>query len=450
MFVRLGNTPLRYAWGARGEITRALGPDGAVVDPEYRDDAPPVQAELWLGAHHGSPSRILDPETAGGAVDLAEWLCADPRGALGAHAAAPADADSIESCPRLPFLLKVLSAGAPLSLQVHPTLERARAGFAAEQAAGIPIDAPHRNYRDPFHKPEVLIALSERMDALAGFASLQEMTMRVEGIMLAAADAGAAEGFAGFADRVIGLDGPEQLRDLVAWVLAGGPGVAAALPAVDAWIAALADVDERIAVADDAARPGLEQVARLRENVARIRVAHPDDTGVLTVLLMNHLRLERGEAAYVRAGVLHAYLDGLGIEVMAASDNVLRGGLTEKHVDVDELLAVLECEPGAEPRMDPVPAGEGVVLYAPDEPDFRLHRVAAERADARIALVGPGIALGLRGEATLVGALGEEAVLRRGEALYITPDTGELRVSGDGIDLVIASAGAPADVVLPH
>ncbi|NLT26397.1 MAG: mannose-6-phosphate isomerase, class I, partial [Microbacteriaceae bacterium] len=221
-------------------------------------------------------------------------------------------------------------------------------------------------------------------------------------------------------------------------------------PAVDAWIAGLADIDERIAVADDAARPGLEQVARLRENVARIRVAHPDDTGVLTVLLMNHLRLERGEAAYVRAGVLHAYLDGLGIEVMAASDNVLRGGLTEKHVDVDELLAVLDCTPGDEPRMAPVPAGEGVVLYAPDEPDFRLHRVAAERADARIALVGPGIALGLRGEATLVGALGEEAVLRRGEALYITPDTGELRVSGDGLDLVIASAGAPADVVLPH
>ena len=427
MFVRLGNTPLRYAWGARGEITRALGPDGAVVDPEYDPADPPVQAEIWFGAHPGSPSRILDPAVTGGAADLAEWIAADPAASLGVDAGPP----------RLPFLLKVLSAGAPLSLQVHPTLARAREGFAAEQAAGLAVDAPDRNYRDPFHKPEVLIALSEHMDALAGFAPLATMRARVEAIAGAADEAGAADGFAAFAERVSDLDGPERLRETVAWVLAGGPEVAAALPAVDAWVAA------------EPAEPADDEAARLRTNLARIRAAHPDDTGVLTVLLMNHLRLRRGEAAYVRAGVLHAYLDGLGIEVMAASDNVLRGGLTPKHVDVDELLAVLDCAPGQEPRLAPAPAGRDAVVFAPVEPDFLLHRVDGRAVEARVPLIGPAIVLGLRGEARLERATGEAAGLRRGEAVYVTPADSDLRVTGDDVDLVIASAGAPVETVLP-
>lgn len=442
MFVRLGNTPLRYAWGARGEITRVLGTDGTVVDPDYDPADPPVQAEIWFGAHHGSPSRILDPERADGAADLAEWLARDPRRTLGLEPGGEA--------PRLPFLLKVLSAGAPLSLQVHPTLARARAGFAAENDAGIPLDAPHRNYRDAYHKPEVLIALSEHMDALAGFAPLQEMTMRVEAVALAAADAGVAEGVAEFAERVCAIDDEGDLRELVAWVLSGGPEVAAALPAVDAWLDSLADIDARAAAADAEQRPALEEVARLRENVARIRAVHPDDTGVLTVLLMNHLRLRRGEAAYVRAGVLHAYLDGLGLEVMAASDNVLRGGLTPKHVDVDELLAVLDCTPGTSSRLDPIAAAPGVTVFAPEEPDFLLQRIrlgaCADGADApRAATVrfpGPGIALALCGRGRLERPGGESAAVRHGEAVYITPDAGELRVTGGDLDLVIASAGA--------
>ncbi|WP_328743232.1 type I phosphomannose isomerase catalytic subunit [Gulosibacter sediminis] len=157
----LKNTPMRYAWGSRGAISDLLGTGGVLDEPELNS---PLQAELWFGAHPASPSRIPDPELADGAATLRDWIADAPDAALGARAARVHPGE-----PQLPFLLKVLAAAQPLSLQVHPTLAEASAGYDAEDAAGVAVDAPERNYRDRLHKPELLVALSETMSALAGF-----------------------------------------------------------------------------------------------------------------------------------------------------------------------------------------------------------------------------------------------------------------------------------------
>lgn len=431
MFVRLGNTPLRYAWGARGKLSEYLGATGVVRDPEFGADEVPVQAEVWLGAHHGSPSQILEPARTNGAADLAEWIATEPERALGEYAKGLRRGDG----PRLPFLLKVLAAGQPLSLQVHPPLDGAQRGFAAENALGTPIDAPNRNYRDPFHKPELLIALSETMSALAGFRAFVEVRALVADIAQLADEAGCAEGFAEFAARIEALTSIDELRAIFAWLLTQPQAARDALPAIDAWV-------ER----------GSETYRCERDNVRRIRIANPDDATVLSVLLMNHVELRHGEALYVRAGILHAYLDGVGIELMAASDNVLRGGLTPKHVDAPELLSVLSCEPMAPPRLEPVVDAQGVLDYRPEEPDFRLQRVRASESsavDVTVSIPGPAIVLALRGDAQLLAPSGAEITLGLGDAMFVTPDEGELRVRGTDVDLVVATAGLPADAVLP-
>ena len=153
MFVGITNSPRPYAWGSHGAISALLG-----LTPSAA-----LEAELWLGAHAGSPSRIINPSQAGGADTLADWIAADPESALGVHR--PGE-------PRLPFLLKVLAAASPLSLQAHPTAAQAVAGFAREEAAGIPLDAPERNYKDSDAKPEIIYALEDGFEALCGFRSL--------------------------------------------------------------------------------------------------------------------------------------------------------------------------------------------------------------------------------------------------------------------------------------
>ncbi|QUY63621.1 Mannose-6-phosphate isomerase [Gulosibacter molinativorax] len=418
--MEIENTPIRYAWGARGALSEYLGNAGVLVEPETgTGDSAPIQAEVWLGSHYGSPSRISRPETASGAKDLAEWIERDPEAALGRYAQGLRVGDPV----RLPFLLKVLAAGKPLSLQVHPSLQKAREGFAAEEAEGIPRLAHNRNYRDPFHKPELLVALSPEMSALAGFRDFVEVKELVQHVSTFAGGA-----FGAFATRVDALEDSESLGELVAWVLEGSPEALAAAKAVDAWLDS----------ADD-------RYGRERENVRRIRTEHPNDSGVLTTLLMNHIQLRRGESVYVRSGTIHAYLEGVGIEIMAASDNVLRGGLTNKHVDVPELLRVLDCSPTPPPLLEPVEQAPGHMILSGAEPDFRLHRFTGELIGVDVN--GPGIALCLGDRAELVGGDGATHALSRGEAVYITQDERHVTVSAD--DLVIASAAVPADVALP-
>jgi len=414
MFVRIGNTPRDYAWGSTTAIAELLGtrPSGG---PE---------AELWLGAHPASPSRVLSPGDTAGEADLAAWIAADPEAALG-----QGSAPDVGDAPKLPFLLKVLAAAGPLSLQAHPSPERARAGFLRENEAGIPVDSPERNYKDPFHKPELIYALSERFEALCGFRE-PGLSAEVFRALAEAADDRHRGRLTAFGERLAGTASVDEargtLRDAVGWLLGDGGDVAPLVASVVA-----------------ASRRGVETGGpfdRELKTVLALAEAFPSDAGIVLSLLLNRVTLHRGEALYLPAGNIHAYLEGLGVELMAASDNVLRGGLTRKHIDVPELFSVLDFTPLPAPFLAATPAGAGIEEFRPDVPDFALWRVALGAntaatgelpAPARIPLPGPAIALCTEGEVQLTGALGT-LTLGRGGSVYVTPEEQFIEVAGAG------------------
>ncbi|TFV96489.1 mannose-6-phosphate isomerase, class I [Leifsonia flava] len=409
MFVAISNTPRDYAWGSTTAIAGLLGTPAS--------GAP--EAELWLGAHSGSPSRIDDPAQAGGAGDLVEWIESDAATALGAGNVA-------ERGARLPFLLKVLAAGGPLSLQAHPSPEQAQAGFARENAAGIPLEAPNRNYKDAFHKPELVVAVSPTFDALCGFRPLAESRDIVKELtVLGRADAPDPTIFDPFWER---LSGPDPLRSAVEWLLRSGRESGA----VDALV-------ERVMQIAGSA-PETSRFAVDYATVRSLAASYPGDPGIVLSLLLNHVTLRAGEALYLPAGNIHAYLSGLGIELMAASDNVLRGGLTPKYIDVEELLDVLDFTPVDEPLLAPETPSAGVHVFRPDVPDFVLYDVdASADTSASVPLSGAAIALCTAGTVTIAGA-GSSVTIARGDAVYVTPDEGTLAVTGAG-RLYLATVG---------
>lgn len=414
MFVAIRNTPRGYAWGSHTAIAGFLGaePSGG---PE---------AELWLGAHPGSPAKIVDAASVGHA-DLVEWIAADPAQALGAELAARGG--------RLPFLLKVLAADRPLSLQAHPTTEQAEAGYEREDTDGIALDAYDRNYRDRHHKPELIVAVSETFDALSGFRPFEEVRGILE--VLRAADAASERPEPEALDLLQShLSGDEPAHDAVEWLLRDGRG---GDTGEAAWVVERVTL---LATSDIAlASPYADSFATVTDLAAE----YPGDPGIVISLALNRVRLERGEALYLAAGNIHAYLEGLGIELMAASDNVLRGGLTPKHIDVTELLEVLDFTPIQPPRLAPETPAPGVQTFRPDVPDFVLHRVEPGADAARVAIDGPAIVLAEGRDVHLAGALGS-ADLALGCAVYVTPEERELAVSGAGIAW-IATTGRTSD-----
>ncbi|MDH6235964.1 mannose-6-phosphate isomerase, class I [Cryobacterium sp. CG_9.6] len=423
MFVGITNTPRNYAWGSQTAIADLLG-HAASGQPE---------AELWLGAHAGSPSLIDDPSTVGGATDLAEWIGAAPEAALGTALAASVATDSLAGpAPRLPFLLKILAADRPLSLQAHPTSERARAGFELENDSDVPVGAGNRNYRDPFHKPELIFALSDTFEALSGFRDLTEVR-RIIG-ELRALDVATDNPQPGALDALESrLTGPDAVSDTVDWLLRDGRGGDSGEVK---WL-----VERVVALAHHAvflaAGGAVISFATELATVQALAAEYPGDPGIVIALLVNRVSLKRGEALYLPAGNIHAYLSGLGVEVMAASDNVLRGGLTPKHIDIDELLAVLDFTPVAPPYLVPIIESEGVSVFRPDVADFQLVHIVASASSApapemrQFALTGPGIAICTSG-GFLVAGSGASVTLKRGQAVYVTPDEGVLTFAGAG------------------
>jgi mannose-6-phosphate isomerase len=381
VLIALSNVPREYSWGSADLIPELEG----------RTPTGRPEAEVWFGAHPGSPARTPD----------GRGLDAVLRDA--GHAP-------------LPYLLKILAAGMSLSIQAHPSRDEAVEGFAREEAAGIPRDAGERNYRDDNHKPEIIVALSERFRALVGLRPL-DATRRL------VAQLGEAPGVVALADRLSGDDEPAVLRDALAWVLSGG-----AQTEVDDIIAALA------------ASGGGGPFAEEREVLRRIAADFPGDPGVVVALLMNLVVLRRGEALYAPAGVLHAYQDGLGIELMAASDNVLRGGLTPKHVDVDELMRVVNTTPGAAPVVTPQRRDDADV-YDVGVPDFSLARIELGAGESRrLEIHGPTLALVTRGEVQATAG-GVTVSLTAGRAAFASEDEGHLALAGTG-EVFVARPGS--------
>ncbi|GAA1876206.1 mannose-6-phosphate isomerase, class I [Pseudonocardia ailaonensis] len=402
--MELLENPVRpYAWGSRTVIAELLG---------QPVPSPHPQAEMWLGAHPGDPSRLVRED--GSRTSLLEALSGDPA-LLG-------EERRTRWSGTLPFLLKVLAADEPLSLQAHPSLEQAQAGFARENATGIPVDASDRNYRDANHKPELICALTE-FHALVGFRDPVETIA-----LLRALD---VPELAPYVELLAAQPGPDGLRALfTTWITLPQSLLDGLVPAVQRGAISLAGTDGEWA---REARTALELSER-----------YPGDAGVLAALLLNRVVLAPGEALYLSAGNLHAYLAGAGVELMANSDNVLRGGLTPKHVDVPELLRVLDFTAGPPPVHAGRPEG-GWLRYDTPASEFLLRSWSApDGLTGRLPVPdgGPRILLSTGGKSCV--RAGERVLeLPKGASLFLgATDTGvEVESAAPGTTLHLASDG---------
>ncbi|NYF15863.1 mannose-6-phosphate isomerase [Microbacterium sp. AK009] len=375
MLVPIANDPRDYAWGSTTLLAELEG----------REPSGRPEAEVWFGDHPGSPARVV------GGRSLDEWL-ADEGRAVGAPA-------------RLPYLLKLLAAASALSIQAHPTIAQAEDGFAREDQAGIPVDAAHRTYRDVNHKPELIVAVSDEFVAMAGLRDVAATRRLLAALGEAAAPLEAA----------LAASDPEAgLRAGLSWALS------AATP------------DDLAALLTAVSSARSEEFAAELANARQLIADHPGDPGVVVALLMNLVTLRRGEGLFVDAGVLHAYVRGLGVEIMAASDNVLRGGLTPKHIDVDELLAIVDTTPGPARVVRPRPDGPGIGRYDVPVGDFALTAAEVRGSAVEVPLSGTAVVVATEGDVTVAGGSGDAVPLRPGRAVLVAPDEPAIVLHGTG------------------
>ncbi len=376
-------------------------------------------AELWLGAHPDSPAGIVLPE---GEQPLDAWLADDPA-SLG-------ERSRKRFGDRLPYLLKVLAAEKALSLQVHPTAEQAERGFAAEEAARVPRSARERRYKDPFHKPEMILAVTD-FDALCGLRPVAGTVALLDALALEDAGLRHVRSLLDEPDEATGL---RRVFEFALSELGAGS------------VAALVDACGRYLAATPAGPYAVEA-----QTVLTLDRAYPGDPGIVVALMLNRLTLSPGEALYLPAGNVHAYLHGTGIEVMATSDNVLRAGLTPKYVDVPELMSVVDFTPAPQPYV--VPEGRGALRrYRAGAAEFELawvcpsgEGVAIDETDVtgpgEAADPGPRVVLCLSGSLEVSTDSSGPRVLAPADAVFVPATEHELRVGGTGTGVVV---GVPA------
>ncbi|HVN40819.1 MAG TPA: mannose-6-phosphate isomerase, class I [Myxococcota bacterium] len=388
---------VRYnAWGSRTFIPELLGLVAPAREPH---------AELWLGAHPTGPSRVA---TEAGEVFLDAFIARDPIGVLGADVARRFEG-------ALPFLLKVLAAEQPLALQAHPSAAQARAGFERENAAGLALDAPRRSYRDPNPKPEMICALTP-FSALCGFRPLPELLLHLT-------ELGAPEPLECAAR--LRARGEAALEDCIRTLWTLSPSARARVLA-----RALACAQEREGAHWDWVR--------------RLADAHPGDIGLLAPLLLNLVELAPGEALFLDAGCPHSYLQGVGVEVMANSDNVLRGGLTRKHVDVPGLLDTLVFSAGPIAPLQPLRVSGSELRYAAPAPEFALSMLQIASGAPYLAPSRHGVEILLctEGEGRIAPEGAEPGLaVRRGGAWLAPASAGAYRIEGA---CSVWKAGVPA------
>ena len=388
----LRNRIQAYAWGSYSSIQDLLGLGG-----EARRRP---MAELWMGAHPSAPSLV---GTGASWTPLDRVVEEDPEGILG-----PAAARDFRG--KLPFLFKILAAREPLSIQVHPGAEQARAGYQRENEKGLALDDPARSYRDACHKPELLCALT-RFHALEGFRPIDEILTLLGEIV--------PEGLAGEIRALRDRPDEEGLRTFVGRVLAlEGEGRSRVIR----------EALRRTRSGDDGEGP--------RSWIGRLTAAFPEDAGVLAPVFMNLVTLEPGEALGIAPGELHAYLEGTGIELMANSDNVVRGGLTPKTVDREELLRVASFHPGTVQPLRPEEDTPGLSVYPADAAEFQLGRIQVrpERGFEGGGERSVEIHLCLRGDGAFLLGDGEGTVrFSRGDSLLVPAGVSGYRIRGDAV-----------------
>ena len=380
---KLINSVQNYAWGSKTALTDLYG----IANP---NNLP--MAELWMGAHPKSSSKIED--ASGQARSLRDVIDADKAALLGDKVA--------QRFGELPFLFKVLCADQPLSIQVHPNKQASEIGFAKENAAGIPLDAAERNYKDPNHKPELVFALTPFL-AMNAFREFSEIISLLQPV------AGAHNAIAHF------LENPnaEALSQLFASLLnMQGEEKSHALAVLKAALES--------------------QQGEPWETIRLIAQFYPDDSGLFSPLLLNVVKLNPGEAMFLFAETPHAYLQGVALEVMANSDNVLRAGLTPKYIDIPELVAngKFVAKPAAELLTQPVKNGAELDFPIPVE-DFAFSLHDLSQTETTIAQESAAILFCVEGEATL--HKGEQhLVLKPGESAFVAANESPVSVSGTG------------------
>lgn len=369
MIIPIENTPVTYEWGSRSAIADLLG----------REPSGQPEAELWLGAHPASPSRVTGSHKT--LVDLA---------------------------PKLPFLMKLLAADAPLSIQAHPNPRQASEGYDRERRSRVP--AAERNYRDPNAKPEIIIALSDPLRALCGFRPTRDVREELR----------RWSDRPGVTELIDKLRSDLDLPSVVAWLLS---------PDLE-----VADLVASLTAIAEAGTPGptWETVRYLVRHRAK-------DPGIAVSVLLNSVVLNPGEALDVPAGRVHAYLHGTGIELMGSSDNVLRGGLTSKRVDVAELVRVLDFTPAVPTPLRATSPQPGLRRFEPSAGGFVLNVI--EAAAATLDLPGEAIALSLD-QSAIVG----DVTVLAGEAVFLSAER-RIHVHAAGRLFVAHSVPAPGGPV---
>lgn len=393
--LRLSGAVKDYAWGSPCAISDFTGIDfgGRRV------------AELWFGAHKGA-------QTLAESTPLSEVIAADPAGILGEDVSERFDV-------QLPFLLKIIAPEQPLSLQVHPGKQQAEAGFQAEEEAGIPLDSPRRNYRDRNHKPEMIFALTT-FEAFAGFRAPRR------------------------AKEVLDNLNAPLAREMLE-ILRAYPGYRG-LRAVARKLLAPLDEERRIQIeavitaCQDRLDRGTSPSLRVDRQAVALARTYPGDPGAVLSLLLNPVTLRVGEALFIPTGAVHAYVSGLGIEIMSASDNVLRAGLTPKHIDAGEALRCMDFHGAPPVRIAPEMNGRGTGIYYAPVDDFELSVSEITGGEwIPIPGFGPRILLGVYGDLE-VGVGGEVETICTGQAVFVSAAEGTVRVRGNG---KLVQAGVP-------
>ncbi|TDE96129.1 mannose-6-phosphate isomerase, class I [Occultella glacieicola] len=392
----LTGSPRDYAWGSPTVIPEFLGASAT--------DRP--VAELWFGAHPSAPSVLADDG------ELRTHLAGDPSRILGLDIVA-------RFGPTLPYLLKVIAPVRPLSLQVHPDLNQAQAGHAREQAAGV--DPLLRTYADANHKPELVYALTD-FEAVSGFRAPRRAAELLKGL-----DTPLAEVMRGHLQASPTASG---VREAFTHLLVHGSD------------GATSAVEETAAACVARLGDGRSPSERTDTIVANLSAAYPGDPGSVAALLLNPVTLHPGEAMFVPAGGVHAYLSGFAVELMANSDNVLRAGLTPKRVDIPEVLATIDWVAAPPIRIAPEMFDECTGVYYAPVDDFELSVATLDGEHRRrIPGRGPRLLLCLDGEVAVTSDVDPAGLtVTRGQCVFVAADEGAVRLSGTGR---LAQAGVP-------
>ncbi len=383
MIYKLKNIVQEYNWGSKTEIQNLLG----------LKNINPI-AELWMGAHPKAPSEVISENKN---IPLTVLIKNNPESVLGKNVIAKYGA-------KLPFLFKVLAAGKSLSIQAHPNKNQAVLGFEKEDNNNIPLYTPNRNYKDKNHKPELICALSDFW-AMRGFRPIAEIIAELKKLKLTNLK-NISEDF---------FNNPSE-------------------SGLKTFFNSIMKIDKKELLVKEVLKRTENMKGSRYEWIKKLNNEHPDDIGVICPLILNLVKLEPGQAMYLPAGELHSYLSGTGIEIMANSDNVLRGGLTIKYIDVDELLKTLTFKSGYPEIIQPVKSNENEEIYNTEAEEFKLFRIKLENSQKyiRADLNNIEIMIIIKGNCRIQSSCLKKTIeAKKGNSFLIESNTGEYTISGD-------------------